>query len=91
MNTPSLCELKESTVNSTSPPSSSDMLNRVSALNRFYTVPEVGRLTGIPDSTIYDLARQRRIVGMVRIGRHIRFDKAKIDAWLDSGGELSGS
>jgi excisionase family DNA binding protein len=78
-------------LNNTSSPLSPEMHDRIAVLNRYYTVSEVGKLTGIPESTIYDLARQKRIVGMVRIGRHIRFDKVKIDAWLDAGGELSSS
>jgi excisionase family DNA binding protein len=56
---------------------------------RFYSVSEVGEIMGVPASTVYDLARQRRISGMVRFGRHIRFDKTKFEAWLDAGGETA--
>lgn len=56
---------------------------------RFLTVPDVAQLMGVPQSTVYDLARQKRIVGMVRFGRHIRFDKAKFEGWLEQGGEAA--
>lgn len=54
---------------------------------RFLKVPDVAELMDVPASTVYDLARQKRIGGMVRFGRHIRFDKDKLEAWLASGGE----
>ncbi len=61
--------------------------SQANASSRFYNVSEVGKIMGVPASTVYDLARQRRISGMVRFGRHIRFDKTKFEAWLDAGGE----
>lgn len=54
---------------------------------RFLKVPDVAVLMEVPESTVYDLARQKRIGGMVRFGRRIRFDKAKFERWLDEGGE----
>jgi excisionase family DNA binding protein len=54
---------------------------------RFLKVPDVAQLMGVPESTVYDLARQKRIVGMVRFGRHIRFDRGKFESWLEQGGE----
>ncbi len=54
---------------------------------RFLKVPEVAKLMDVPASTVYDLARQKRIGGVVRFGRHIRFDKDRLEAWLASGGE----
>ena len=54
---------------------------------RFLKVPEVAQLMGVPESTVYDLVRQKRIVGIVRFGRHIRFDRGKFESWLEQGGE----
>lgn len=54
---------------------------------RFLKVHDVAQLMEVPESTVYDLARQKRIGGMVRFGRRIRFDKAKFERWLDEGGE----
>jgi excisionase family DNA binding protein len=47
---------------------------------RFLKVPDVAQLMGVPESTVYDLARQKRTVGMVRFRRHIRFDKDKFES-----------
>lgn len=63
------------------------VLHHAPSSARFLKVPDVAQLMGIPESTVYDLARQKRIVGMVRFGRHIRFDKAKFEGWLEQGGE----
>lgn len=54
---------------------------------RFLKVPDVAQLMGVPASTVYDLARQKRIGGIVKFGRHIRFDKEKLERWLEQGGE----
>lgn len=63
--------------------------SQASVSRRFYRVSEVGKIMGVPASTVYDLARQKRIGGIVKFGRHIRFDKAKFEAWLDAGGETA--
>ncbi len=54
---------------------------------RFLKVPDVAQLMDVPASTVYDLARQKRIGGMVRFGRHIRFDRDALERWLAEGGE----
>jgi excisionase family DNA binding protein len=62
-------------------------VTRESPTNRYLKVPDVAWLMDVPTSTVYDLARQNRIVGMVRFGRHIRFDRDKLERWLEQGGE----
>lgn len=54
---------------------------------RFLNVAYVARLMRVPDSTVYDLARQKRIGGMVKFGRHIRFERTRFEEWLEAGGE----
>ena len=54
---------------------------------RFLKVPDVAALMEVPASTVYDLARQKRIGGVVRFGRHIRFDREVLERWLQEGGE----
>ena len=54
---------------------------------RFLKVPDVAALMDVPASTVYDLARRKRIGGMVRFGRHIRFDHDALERWLEAGGE----
>ncbi len=62
--------------------------HHVPSSTRFLKVPDVAQLKGVPESTVYDLARQKRIVGMVRFGRHIRFDRTRFEEWLEQGGEV---
>jgi excisionase family DNA binding protein len=50
-------------------------------------IDAVAKALGIPVSTAYEYVRQNRIGGIVRVGRHIRINKAKFEAWLEAGGE----
>ena len=61
--------------------------SRSNPQNRFLKVPDVAALMDVPESTVYDLARQKRIGGIVRFGRHIRFDRDEFERWLKGGGE----
>lgn len=54
---------------------------------RYLKVSDVAALMNVPMNTIYELARQKRIGGMVRVGRHVRFDQDRLEHWLDTGGE----
>lgn len=42
---------------------------------------------GLPKSTIYDLARENRIGGIVRFGRRLLFDVDELERWIRNGGE----
>ena len=51
--------------------------------------PQVRALLGnVPLSTLYDLARASppRLPGVVRVGRRVLVDLAKVEAWIDGGG-----
>lgn len=48
---------------------------------RVLTVPEVSSLLRIPASTIYDLARKKRIRA-VKVGRHWRFLAKEVEEYL---------
>lgn len=61
--------------------------SQASVSSRYLKVPDVADLMNVPASTVYDLARQGRIAGLVRFGRHVRFDKEKLERWLEQGGE----
>ncbi len=54
---------------------------------KFLTAGAVAERLGVPKSTIYEAARQNRIGGVVRVGRNLRFDAAKLEGWLESGGQ----
>lgn len=40
-----------------------------------------------PASTIYRLVAEGRIPGVVKVGRAIRFDVDKLEAWIANGGD----
>jgi excisionase family DNA binding protein len=54
---------------------------------RLLKIDHVAKKLNILVSTAYEYTQQNRIGGVVRIGRHIRFDEAKFEAWLEAGGE----
>ena len=53
---------------------------------KLITAEAASKRCGIPLSTIYDMARENRIGGVVRFGRAIRFDSDKLEAWIQAGG-----
>ncbi len=65
--------------------------SRSNSQNRFLKVLDVAALMDVPASTVYDLARQKRIGGIVRFGRHIRFDRDELERWLKGGGETEAA
>lgn len=58
-----------------------------SVTKKLIKINAVSEILGIPISTAYELTRQNRIGGLIRVGRHIRFDEAKFMARLEAGGE----
>lgn len=61
--------------------------HRRAGVPRLLTAKSVAELLNIPLSTLYEMVRQKRIGGVVHLGRHIRFDPEKLQAWIDGGGE----
>jgi excisionase family DNA binding protein len=59
----------------------------VTLSGRLLQVPEVARRLSVPESTVYDMARQNRIGGVVRVGRRVRFDPIELERWIRSGGQ----
>ena len=51
------------------------------------TAEEVAKRCNLPIVTVYDMVRQSRIGGVVRLGRLLRFDAERLEAWLAAGGE----
>jgi excisionase family DNA binding protein len=41
----------------------------------------------LPQKTVYRHASEGRLPGIVRLGRSLRFDKAKLETWLADGGQ----
>ena len=59
------------------------------------TLSEVSNFLKVPKSTIYKLARERRLPGH-KVGKHWRFVREEIESWVQSAGseelaEVAGS
>ena len=54
---------------------------------KLLTAQVVAERCDLPISTVYEMARQNRIGGIIRLGRKLRFDPVKFEAWLDAGGQ----
>jgi excisionase family DNA binding protein len=53
------------------------------------TLSEVSTFLKVPKSTIYKLARERRLPGH-KVGKHWRFVREEIEAWVqNAGGEAA--
>ncbi len=57
------------------------------ARRRLGTMRDAAEALGIPLASAYELARDDRLPGVVRIGRLVRIDLERLDAWIDSGGD----
>lgn len=54
---------------------------------RLLRAEEVADILSVPVSTVYEAARAGRIDGVVRLGRNVRFDAAKLEEWIANGGQ----
>jgi excisionase family DNA binding protein len=54
---------------------------------RLITAAEVAERLALTESGVYEMARQNRIGGIVRVGRRVRFDPDKLEAWIEAGGQ----
>jgi len=57
---------------------------------RLVDAKDVAELLGLPLSTVYDRTRIGRLPGAVRIGTRIKYDVAKLERWLEAGGDSPG-
>lgn len=53
----------------------------------FLTIPEVAKLLKLGERTVYELARQGRLVGAAKIGGQWRCEVGALTEWLKQGGE----
>ena len=49
---------------------------------KFVTVSELSQYLSIPKATIYTWVSLRKIPGVVRLGRTLRFEIGEIDRWV---------
>ena len=52
-------------------------------INEFLTVIELSKKLQVPKSTVYLLAKQKKIPGAFRFGRHWRFRRDMIEEWIE--------
>ena len=51
---------------------------------RLLSVDELSAYLSLPKPTIYSWVSMRRIPGVVRLGRTLRFEKEAVDRWVDT-------
>lgn len=63
-----------------------DEMNDTQMNDTLLTAEEVSALLRVPVASVYELARSQRLPGVVRIGRLVRFQKAALRRFIESGG-----
>jgi excisionase family DNA binding protein len=64
------------------------LVARNGILADFLTIKEVCALLRLGERTVYDLAREGKLVGAAKIGGQWRVNREKLMAWLEAGGEF---
>jgi excisionase family DNA binding protein len=59
--------------------------SKISPMKDLLTLSEVSTFLKVPKSTIYKLARERRLPGH-KVGKHWRFVREEIEAWVQNAG-----
>lgn len=54
---------------------------------RLLNIEEASRYMGISKGSLYKMAWQGRFPFVVRVGRALRFDKLKMDLWIEENTE----
>lgn len=54
---------------------------------KLLTAEAVAERCDLPLSTLYEMVRQGRVGGVIRMGRLIRFHPERFEAWLEGGGQ----
>ena len=55
--------------------------------DRLLRAPEVAKILDVQTAFVYLLAREGRLPGVVRLGRHVRFDPVAIEDFIRRGGQ----
>ena len=51
------------------------------------TATDVADRLGIARKTVYDMIREKRVPGVVQIGRLVRIRSADLETWIEAGGD----
>jgi excisionase family DNA binding protein len=58
---------------------------------RLLNVTELSEYISVPKNSIYTMVCLRKLPGVVRLGRALRFEKAAIDDWVNEKTRASAS
>lgn len=61
-------------------------LVEVKCMTRLLKADEVAKILDVPKDRVYEMAAQG-LLPVVRLGRQVRFDEAKLRDWIDDGGK----
>lgn len=61
-------------------------IQSVTRKHRITGVQPVAELLGVKPHRVYDLAQQD-LIPHIKLGRQVRFDLDKVEAWLEAGGQ----
>jgi excisionase family DNA binding protein len=50
---------------------------------RLFNITDASEYLGIPKGCLYKFVWQRRLPFVVKIGKSLRFDKVKMDRWIE--------
>ena len=51
---------------------------------RLFNISEASEYLGIPVCSLYKMVWQRRLPFVVKVGRALRFDRVKMDLWIEA-------
>mgnify|MGYP001419416525 CR=1 FL=1 len=54
---------------------------------RLLNIEEASEYLGIPRGSLYKMSWQKRLPFVVKVGRALRFDKIKMDEWIEENTE----
>ncbi len=64
-------------------------MGKIVSLERLWTVEEVSDYLGIPVKTLYQWKWRGEGPPVRKIGRHLRYDPAKLRAWVEAADEAA--
>ncbi|WP_019814228.1 helix-turn-helix transcriptional regulator [Saccharomonospora saliphila] len=64
-------------------------MGKVANVERLWTIEEVSAYLGIPVKTLYQWKWRGEGPPVRKIGRHLRYDPAKLRAWVEAADEAA--
>jgi excisionase family DNA binding protein len=63
----------------------------INELDRLLTITDLSEMLGVPVDTLYGWRHRGEGPAGYRIGRHVRYRRAAVEAWLDTQADRSKS